>query len=88
MARRALSETLGLDEVQKEAEPTKVVPIAHEAKSEKPVKSSLYLPPKALRKLKELALSKDCKVHDLYIQGIDHVLKSEGFPTVKEFSGK
>lgn len=52
------------------------------------VKSSLYLPPQAHRKLKEIALAHNCKVHDLFIEGIDHVLGKKGYPTVAEFSKK
>ncbi|KPN61540.1 hypothetical protein AKJ29_00010 [Aliiroseovarius crassostreae] len=54
----------------------------------KPTKTSLYLPPKANHKLKEIALSKGCKVHDLLIAGVDHVLTSEGFKPVSEYSEK
>ena len=66
----------------------KVVPVAPVVASEKPVKTSLYLPPKALKRLKEIALAQDCKVHDLVLQGLDHVLTSQGFPTVAEHAGK
>lgn len=48
------------------------------------VKTSLYLPPKAHRKLKEIALANDCKVHDLVIDGINKVLKENGFPPVQD----
>lgn len=68
-----------------------VIPIAStESKSSapKPNKTSLYLPPAAHLKLKELALSKGCKVHDLVIQGIDKVLADNGFPSVDELSKK
>ena len=87
MARKPLLDSLDMETGQG-ASAQKVVPITPAASSDKPVKTSLYLPPKALKRLKELALSKDCKVHDLVIQGIDHVLTREGFPTVAEHSTK
>jgi len=52
------------------------------------IKTSLYLPPQANRKLKEIALAKECKVHDLVIAGIDKVLSENGFPTVEELGNK
>lgn len=52
------------------------------------VKSSLYLPPKAHRLLKEIAFAQDCKVHDLVIEGIDRVLNSHGYGTVAEVAKK
>lgn len=50
------------------------------------VKTSLYLPPQAHRKLKEIAFAKDCKVHDLVIEGINQVLAENGFPAVHELA--
>lgn len=63
--------------------PKQAVPVADKAKS---VKSSLYLPPQAHRKLKEIAFAKECKVHDLVVQGLDRVLKDNGYPSVAELS--
>ncbi|MGJ8690831.1 MAG: hypothetical protein ACSHXZ_15090 [Gammaproteobacteria bacterium] len=51
-----------------------------------PVKTSLYLPPEAHRKLKEIAFAKDCKMHDLVIDGVNRVLSENGYPTVKELA--
>lgn len=71
---------------------TNVVEISTAAEAPKPapaattVKTSLYLPPKAHRKLKEIALAQDCKVHDLVVQGIDKVLAENGFPAVHELA--
>lgn len=68
-----------------------VTPVAASAPQKaKPqnVKTSLYLPPKAHHKLKEIALAKGCKVHDLVIDGIDKVLAENGFPTVSSYSGE
>jgi hypothetical protein len=52
------------------------------------VKTSLYLPPQAHRKLKEIALATDCKVHDIVIEGINKMLASHGYPTVSELAKK
>jgi len=87
MARKPLLDSLDMETGQG-VTAEKVIPIAAISVSDKPVKTSLYLPPKALRRLKELALTQDCKVHDLVIQGIDHVLTSKGFPTVAEHADK
>lgn len=62
-----------------------VAPTPQKAKPQN-VKTSLYLPPKAHHKLKEIALAKGCKVHDLVIDGIDKVLTENGFPTVSSYS--
>jgi len=48
------------------------------------VKSTIYLPSQAHRKLKEVAFARDCKVHDLIMEGISHVLKENGHPSVEE----
>lgn len=87
MARKPLLDSLDMETGQG-VSAEKVVPIAPEGAAEKPVKTSLYLPPKALKRLKEIALAQDCKVHDLVLQGLDHVLTSQGFPTVAEHANK
>lgn len=46
------------------------------------VKSSIYVPTEAHKKLREIAFTTDCKVHDLYLEGINRVLESRGFPPV------
>ena len=52
------------------------------------VKSTMYLPPKVHQKLREIAFAKDCKIHDLVMDGIDRVLKEHGHPSVKELKDK
>lgn len=54
----------------------------------KPVQSTLYLPPQAHRQLKEIAFAMDCKMHDLFIEGINHVLAKKGYGTVEELAKK
>lgn len=63
--------------------PTQVAPATQKTAN---VKTSLYLPPQAHRKLKEIAFAMDCKVHDLVIEGVNKVLKDKGFPSVSELA--
>ena len=42
------------------------------------VHSSIYVPKPAYRKLREIALARECKVHDLILDGIDAVLREHG----------
>ena len=46
--------------------------------------SSIYVPKPAYRKLREIALARECKVHDLILDGIDVVLREHGHPTTAE----
>jgi len=52
------------------------------------VHSSIYVPKAAYRKLREIALARECKVHDLILDGIDTVLREHGHPTTAEFRAK
>jgi len=70
-------------EQQPSAEVVEITPAAKKAKP-KVVQNTIYLPPKVHRRLKEIAFSRNCKVHDLFIEGIDHVLGSKGWPSVEE----
>ena len=38
----------------------------------------LYLPPKVKRKVAEIALRKECKQHDIYIEALRDYLKKHG----------
>jgi hypothetical protein len=44
------------------------------------VHTSLYIPRAAYRKLQEIALTQDRKVHDVLMDGIDTVLREHGHP--------
>ena len=46
--------------------------------------TSLYLPPAALRQLKELALLDDCKPHDIIVAALDAYFERRGRPSVAE----
>ena len=52
------------------------------------VHSSIYVPKAAYRKLREIALVSECKVHDLILRGIDAVLLEHGHPTTAELRAK
>ena len=52
------------------------------------VHSSIYVPKAAYRKLREIALARECKVHDLVLDGIDSVLREHGHPTTAELRAR
>jgi len=56
--------------------------IRGQGKTRKTVSSSaarvLYLPPKVKRKVAEIALRKECKQHDIYIEALRDYLKKHG----------
>jgi hypothetical protein len=41
-------------------------------------KTSIYLPREAFDRLREIAFTKRCKVHDLIMQGVDRVIAEHG----------
>ena len=49
------------------------------------VHSSIYVPKAAYR---EIALARECKAHDLVLDGIDSVLREHGHPTTAELRAK
>jgi hypothetical protein len=51
------------------------------------VHSSVYLPKRVHRHLREIAFTRDVKVHDLILEGIDEVLRRHGHPGVAELKG-
>jgi hypothetical protein len=57
-------------------------------KSDKAKHTSLYLHPKVRRAIQEIAFQYDKKPHDLYIEGIDLMLRQYGKPTSAELAGK
>lgn len=48
------------------------------------MRTSLYLPRAVHDKLREIAFTERCKVHDLFIEGIDQALSARGFPGCAE----
>ena len=72
-------------EKQAAAPPTNMTEQPQSARPDKKVvKSTIYLSPVVHYKLKEIALAKGCKVHDLFIEGIDKTLLENGFPSSAE----
>jgi hypothetical protein len=74
-------------ETQPQAEPVRIdatpsntnaAPPAR-AQSDK-IKSSLYLPPDVMDRLREIAFHERCKMHDLFLEGIDRVIEGRGHP--------
>jgi hypothetical protein len=79
----------GLDLGRGEAQPGKVVtldPAAMPRPRGRPdvQHTSIYVPKPAYRKIREIALARDVKAHDLILEGIDLVLAKYGFPSITE----
>jgi hypothetical protein len=49
---------------------------------------SVYVSPAVNREIRKLALELDVKAHDLYLEGIDRMLKAHGRPSIGEIDGK
>jgi hypothetical protein len=49
--------------------------------------SSLYLPEPVYEALRETAFKERCKMHDLVLQGIDHMLRKRGYPPMEGAEG-
>jgi hypothetical protein len=61
-------------------------PLPEKTKRNDIVHTSVYVPKPAYRKLREIAFTKEIKIHDLIMDGIDAVLQQNGHPPmVKEF---
>lgn len=46
------------------------------------VHTSVYLPREVHRRLREIAFTRDVKVHDIIMEGIDEALRKHGHPPV------
>lgn len=46
------------------------------------VHTSVYLPREVHRRLREIAFTRDVKVHDIIMEGIDEALRKHGHPSV------
>ena len=51
------------------------------------VHTSVYLPREVHRKLREIAFTRDVKVHDIIMEGIDAALQKHGHPTIATLKG-
>ena len=47
------------------------------------VHTSVYLPREVHRRLREIAFTRDCKVHDVIMEGIDAALQKHGHPSIE-----
>lgn len=69
---------------QAETEPPK--PAGRRARPDV-VHTSVYLPRAVHRKLREIAFTRDVKVHDVIMEGIDEALRKHGHPSVEALKG-
>ena len=51
------------------------------------VHTSVYLPRAVHRHLREIAFTRDVKVHDVIMEGIDEALRKHGHPSVEALKG-
>lgn len=51
------------------------------------VHTSVYLPREVHRRLREIAFTRDVKVHDVIMEGIDEALRKHGHPSVDALKG-
>ena len=52
------------------------------------VHTSVYLPKEVHRRLREIAFTRDVKVHDVIMEGIDAALQRHGHPSASSLKGK
>lgn len=86
MAKRpSLLETLQHDTPKSaEASSAPVTKLKTDSAKTEVVKSTVYFPKPVHEKLREIAFSQNCKVHDLVLEGLSHVLKEHGYAGVEE----
>lgn len=65
-------------------EPRRSRPAVPQPKKADIVHTSIYLPRSAWRALREIAAKEDVKVHDLFIEGVDAILKRHGMASISE----
>lgn len=84
--RPSLLETLKQDQVKSAAQdnPTEITQLPVTKPQKEVVKSTVYFPKAVHQTLREIAFTQNCKVHDLVLQGLSHVLKEHGYPSVEE----
>lgn len=52
------------------------------------IKTSTYLPREVHEILREIAFHERTKIHDLLVEGVDHILKTRRHPTVAELKAR
>lgn len=79
---------VGLESAKPSPGPAVAEPPATTAKLDKDViKTSTYLPRPVHDVLREIAFHERSKVHDLLMEGVEHVLKTRRHPSVAELKG-
>ena len=68
-------------------EPTDSKPASRRARPDV-VHTSVYLPKEVHRRLREIAFTRDVKVHDVIMEGIDAALQKHGHPSVTSLKPK
>ena len=71
---------------QAETDPPNPKPASRRARPDV-VHTSVYLPRAVHRKLREIAFTRDVKVHDVIMEGIDEALRKHGHPSVEALKG-
>lgn len=64
------------------AEPAKAAASTGRRARPEVVHTSVYLPREVHRRLREIAFTRDVKVHDVIMEGIDAALQKHGHPSV------
>ncbi len=68
-------------------EPASAKPAGRRARPDV-VHTSVYLPKEVHRRLREIAFTRDVKVHDVIMEGIDAALQKHGHPSAASLKGK
>ena len=81
--------------VEREPEPTAAPAVALSSKPTggrrarpEVVHTSVYLPREVHRRLREIAFTRDVKIHDVIMEGIDAALQKHGHPAVAALKAK
>ena len=69
-----------------EPEPRKVGRPAKTTVKAKP--TPFYIHPAVKEVLRDITYHRRCKEHDLFVEGLEHVLKKHSFPTIAEIIAK
>ena len=74
--------------VIKSASTASAKPVAVRRARPEVVHTSVYLPREVHRRLREIAFTRDVKIHDVIMEGIDAALQKHGHPAVATLKGK
>lgn len=87
MTRPSVFGSLGALTPEPEAQKIKATAPAPE-KDKGVIKTSTYLPREVHDVLREIAFHERIKVHDLLMEGVDHILKTRRHPSIEELRKK